>query len=214
MSRSPNNTDHHSTRDAILDAAQGLFADRGFADTSVSRIAEAAGVTKSLIHHHFGSKDQLWREVKNRRFREYFDIQRQELVETAPDIECVRDGIIRLFNVFRGDPELARLIAWHIVEPGHDSHEEEYELITKGIEKLLEGQEIGHMRRDIDPRYAVVAFLSLIIQWFIGRREYLAWLDLSADRTDVDEEYLDTILKIFFEGIIPRGPDRPTMEGS
>jgi len=50
---------HHSpaTKDVILDAAQEIFIERGFSDTSMSRIAKKANVTKSLIHHHFGSKE-------------------------------------------------------------------------------------------------------------------------------------------------------------
>jgi TetR/AcrR family transcriptional regulator len=212
MTRSTNNSERCSTRDSILDAAQKLFADKGFADTSVSSIARTAGVTKSLIHHHFGSKERLWNEVKNRCFSEYFEVQKQEMVSTASDIEFVRNAIVRLFDVFRGNPELARLIAWHLVEPGHDSHEEEYELVSLGIKKLLEGQRIGHMRRDINPRYAVIAFLNLIVQWFIGKREYLEWLDMDPDMPEADEEYLQTILKIFFEGIIPRCPACGTPE--
>lgn len=48
------------TRAAILAAARTLFADGGFAGTSVRSIASAAGVDASLVHHYFGSKDDLF----------------------------------------------------------------------------------------------------------------------------------------------------------
>jgi AcrR family transcriptional regulator len=48
------------TREAILVAARGLFADRGFGSTSVRAIAAEAGVDPALVHHYFGSKEDLF----------------------------------------------------------------------------------------------------------------------------------------------------------
>ena len=48
------------TRAAILAAARTLFADGGFTRTSVRSIAAAAGVDAALVHHYFGSKDDLF----------------------------------------------------------------------------------------------------------------------------------------------------------
>lgn len=48
------------TRAEILDAARALFAERGFSGTTVRGVAAAAGVDASLVHHYFGSKDDLF----------------------------------------------------------------------------------------------------------------------------------------------------------
>ncbi|MFL6105440.1 MAG: TetR family transcriptional regulator [Marmoricola sp.] len=48
------------TRAAILEAARGLFAENGFSGTSVRAVAGAAGVDPALVHHYFGSKDDLF----------------------------------------------------------------------------------------------------------------------------------------------------------
>lgn len=48
------------TRAAILAAARELFAGKGFAGTSVRSIAAAAGVDAALVHHYFGTKDDLF----------------------------------------------------------------------------------------------------------------------------------------------------------
>ncbi|MBI3964266.1 MAG: TetR/AcrR family transcriptional regulator, partial [Chloroflexi bacterium] len=47
------------TRQAILEAALALFADRGFAATSVADVAERAGVSKAAIYWHFRDKEAL-----------------------------------------------------------------------------------------------------------------------------------------------------------
>ncbi|MFL6158107.1 MAG: TetR family transcriptional regulator [Marmoricola sp.] len=48
------------TRAAILDAARALFAEKGFSSTSMRSIASAAGVDAALVHHYFGSKQDLF----------------------------------------------------------------------------------------------------------------------------------------------------------
>jgi AcrR family transcriptional regulator len=48
------------TRAEILAAARALFASRGFKSTSVRAIATEAGVDSALVHHYFGTKDDLF----------------------------------------------------------------------------------------------------------------------------------------------------------
>ncbi|MFG3579308.1 TetR/AcrR family transcriptional regulator [Micromonospora chersina] len=56
--RRPGNPD---TREAILTAAREAFADRGFDAASIRAIATAAGVDPALVHHYFGTKEELFR---------------------------------------------------------------------------------------------------------------------------------------------------------
>lgn len=48
------------TRAEVLDAARVLFAERGFSRTTIRAVAADAGVDPSLVHHYFGSKDDLF----------------------------------------------------------------------------------------------------------------------------------------------------------
>ena len=56
-----------STRDRILDAAETLFIEHGFAGTSVRAIATEAGVNLAATNYHFGSKRGLFSAVFQRR---------------------------------------------------------------------------------------------------------------------------------------------------
>jgi len=49
-----------TTRELILEVARECFAERGYDATSVRRIAEAAGVDQSLVHHFYGTKENLF----------------------------------------------------------------------------------------------------------------------------------------------------------
>ena len=44
----------------MLDAANDLFAERGYEEVSVEDIARAAGVTRGLVHHYFGGRTEVY----------------------------------------------------------------------------------------------------------------------------------------------------------
>jgi len=64
------------TKEQILDAAEELFADRGFDATSLRTITSKAGVNLAAIHYHYGSKEALIEAVLCRRLD---DLNRERL---------------------------------------------------------------------------------------------------------------------------------------
>ncbi|ANJ08782.1 TetR family transcriptional regulator [Streptomyces parvulus] len=56
----PPRAESGDTRDRILDTAREEFSERGFEKTSVRGIAKAAGVDAALVHHYFGTKEQIF----------------------------------------------------------------------------------------------------------------------------------------------------------
>src|SRR5438270_6380038 len=52
-----------ATRQLLVAVARGLFADRGYADTSVEEIIQRAGVARGALYHHFPGKDALFLAV-------------------------------------------------------------------------------------------------------------------------------------------------------
>ncbi|MDL5203025.1 TetR family transcriptional regulator [Streptomyces sp. ALI-76-A] len=56
----PPRTESADTRDRILTAAREEFSERGYDKASVRGIAKAAGVDPALVHHYFGTKEQVF----------------------------------------------------------------------------------------------------------------------------------------------------------
>ena len=52
--------DPATRRDQILDAANGLLAERGYEEVTVDQIAKAAGVARGLVHHYFGGRKEVY----------------------------------------------------------------------------------------------------------------------------------------------------------
>lgn len=70
-------------KEKIIDTAIQLFAEQGFHNTSISKIAEAAGVSKGLMYNYFTSKDELFKHI--------FDIGAEKLTE---NFDPNRDGVL------------------------------------------------------------------------------------------------------------------------
>ncbi|MEW6348024.1 MAG: TetR/AcrR family transcriptional regulator [Thermodesulfobacteriota bacterium] len=204
MARNNKKNDQVPTRDAILDAAEAIFCDKGFADTSVSAIADRAVVTKSLIHHHFGSKENLWHQVKQRRHREYSRIQLDLFASPDPDAICLRDSIIQYFSFLKKNPEFVRLMSWSLVETTHPERDLEDRISVLAIAKIEQAQKLGHIRSDVDPMAVLVMVYSLVLHWFQARNQYLTWVKRDPHAPEADRDYLDGMLTIFFEGVLPR----------
>ncbi len=198
--------DPEAKRIAILDAAEEAFLERGFGETSTAQIARRAGVTKSLIHHHFGSKEALWNEVKNRRFRGYSDQQMALLREQEPTAELLRESMKMYFRFLRANPQIVRVLAWMFVEgnQGDDCAELDRELTLAGIEKIRQAQERGELRADLNPGFMLFTFIGMAQHWYQDKALMLDKIGLSADSEAVDEAYLQDAVQIFFEGVLPR----------
>jgi AcrR family transcriptional regulator len=61
------------TRSLLLDAAEDVFAEKGFAPATLDDIAHTAGYTKGAIYKHFATKEDLFLAVSDRYWRRYYD---------------------------------------------------------------------------------------------------------------------------------------------
>jgi len=98
------------TRSRILNAAEGLFADRGFSATSVRMITSRAKVNLAAMHYHFGSKDQLIQELFALRLSP-LNRQRLALLDRCqagagePSLEQILEAFVRPPVQLIRDPE-------------------------------------------------------------------------------------------------------------
>jgi AcrR family transcriptional regulator len=83
-----------SSRTEILDAALKLFAQNGFHATSISQIAEKAGISKGLMYNYFKSKDDLLRTIIDDGFKKLGFLMAEINTETDP--RKALEKIIRL----------------------------------------------------------------------------------------------------------------------
>jgi len=76
---------HFSTKDRILGAAEELFAQHGFAGTSLRQVTSHADVNIAAVNYHFGSKENLVNEVFRRRMDEMTAARLNQLEQVRRD---------------------------------------------------------------------------------------------------------------------------------
>jgi TetR/AcrR family transcriptional regulator len=195
----PSTRDADLTRRRILEAGFDLFVDRGYAAVSMRELARRSGVTKSLIHHHFGTKEALWDAVKEAAFVRYFESQKAELLAAeTPDAELLRKGVVRYFHFLKDNPRVVRLFTWMHLEGDRSCNEMDSELVALGADRVRRAQQRGLLRNDLNPTHVVTTFINACSQWFQTREQHRGW-----DGMGSDDEYLDDFLKIFMDGLAP-----------
>ena len=85
------------TRQRLLEVAERLFADQGFAGTSVRDITAEAGANLAAINYHFGGKENLYREVFRRRLELERDRRLACVREVAERPDASAESVIRAF---------------------------------------------------------------------------------------------------------------------
>lgn len=137
---------------SILNAAEELFSERGFAETSLRNITTRAGVNLAAVNYHFGSKKSLIQAVFARFLTPFCEQLEQELLSIHQQLPQQQPQL----------RELLLLLSRTALHAGHDSPR------RLGIFMRLLGlaytQGQGHLRRFLQKEYAPVftVFMQLI----------------------------------------------------
>jgi AcrR family transcriptional regulator len=110
------------TRAAILDAAEKLFAQKGFEATSLNEVGTAAGVSRGTPGYFFGSKADLYQAVLDRCFaevREAVRTGRERALASGQSPEAILAGAVSdYFDFLAARPNFIRLIEREALNDG------------------------------------------------------------------------------------------------
>lgn len=110
--------DAEQTRNAILDAAERLFAERGLSASSLEAISRAAGVTRGAFYWHFKDKLDLLTAMRQRRI-----LPQEEILMIAAEqghedplglLEAGGRDMLALFEADPGQQQFFRLLSSHL----------------------------------------------------------------------------------------------------
>ena len=89
-------------REQIIGVATKLFSERGYENTPLSAVCEAANVSKGLIFHHFKSKNDLLREIFSNTTKLIVDINQSTSFKQSPK-EKLKEIIESVFKQLEAD---------------------------------------------------------------------------------------------------------------
>lgn len=131
-----------ASKQAILDAAETVFAEKGYDGTSLQEICDVAGVTRGLPNYFFGSKEDLYHAVLKRTFLRSQDLLSFIHEQThAPDVntqEILRVVIERLFENVATHPTFVRLTEWEALYGAPSLGNLPSQLLREAVQALQE----------------------------------------------------------------------------
>ena len=144
------------TRGRIVEAAVREFAEKGFAGARVESIGRRAGVNKQLLYHYFGGKEDLFREVVERKIEE-----RLGRLEGSPGE--LGDLLEYHFEKLYEDLDWIRFLTWEAANRSEEAplEEERRGSIARQVDDLREKGARGDLPSDLDPRYLQLAVYAL-----------------------------------------------------
>ena len=148
--------DSKATKEKILKAAVKEFTENGYDGTTISMIARRASVSKQLLSHHFTTKEDLFREVHDLRFRK---AATPEIALTEP-----ADLIAERFRTRAQDVDYVRFLTWEAAS-GHDSkipgRDARLHRIIEKASAIKELQRRGKIPAELDHKLLQLAITSL-----------------------------------------------------
>lgn len=190
----------------LLDAALAVFAERGYRNARIDDVAEAAGVTKGAVYHHFANKEQLLcRAIEHYLAKAFGDLDPLLRDEKSPASVRIRLLLRRGFGT--AEPNRRRVLTLLLQGVQHDVPKAYRQWLAGGPMKgwdllaalIEDGKRTGEFRSDVDAEVASRIVVS-------GLMTQLVWQPI-ADQVvglGVDEDRLiDSTIDLLLQGLRP-----------
>ncbi|GAB4353921.1 MAG: hypothetical protein Kow006_19400 [Gammaproteobacteria bacterium] len=142
-----------ATKGRILDAAERLFADRGFDATSLRTITAEAGVNLAAVNYHFGSKAGLLEEVFTRRVAPLNEVRlaqlaalQRECAPESPGVEAILTTFIEPALQASRDPARGGMVFMRLLGRSYAEPNEQIRRFMPGLYeeiKIRYGEALG-----------------------------------------------------------------------
>ena len=153
-----------ATRRQLLDAAIEVISERGYADTTVERIVEVAGVSKGVAYYHFSSKADIATCILVEGIGEIVD----DFVAIAGKAPSAVEALTAMMDSFAAtifrNAGFGRILVSELWRRGSEpmrALEERLLAVLRG--QIERGQREGSIRGDIDAAFEAVAVVGMVL---------------------------------------------------
>lgn len=223
----PRKRDSIQTQERILLAAQAEFARKGYDGARVDAIIDRAKISKNLLYHHFGSKEDLYIRVLERTYETLRRRQGDVPLAGLDPIEAMRRLCESTFQVFIDEPDIIVMLNTENLHRGKHISKSPiiralYNRLSDTIRSILdEGVRQGVFRPNVDTVELYIS-MSALGYFYLSNRFTLSLLferDLKAPQNLVHRKahIVDMVLSYLTNGApkgswTPQAPSSPPAE--
>lgn len=183
----------------IIDAAKGLFAQRGYAATSMRDVAEGASCTKPALYYHFDNKEALFVEVIVTTTTTIVDVLRNAIETEGTVRERMVRSMTEYYACLRENPRALKVLLQaelspEVGQPYIDFRSMRQTFVDLLMPLLQEGVAAGEIRGDVDLMDAL-----LLIGGAVDARAVLFVLE----DEPIPHDYPERIIALIFGGLGP-----------
>jgi TetR/AcrR family transcriptional regulator len=197
----------------ILDAAERAFALRGYEGARLRDIAQEAGVHHALLHHYYGDKRGLFREVVQRALSKVSLSNFSQLSTNDGLTGTTRTLVGSLVDFFSTHRDLMHIIEGAFRERGSEAQQLAATALRELVAPLLAGirRRIGDAQqagivRDLDPDVMLLFGFSSLAMPFVVRPEIFEALGVQPPAQEQLASYKEQLTRYLIAAL---GPDNP-----
>jgi TetR/AcrR family transcriptional regulator len=190
-------------RSRILDAAVGLFSEKGFSGTRTKDIAIAAGISETLIFHHFKSKEELYRAALQNLFGHHpVEPDIAEEIALKDDFGVFKNLALHLISHNKEDRRILRLAIFSALEGfsmAADSHQGQNSTPTMPeiLEKYVEQRIKDNAFKNVNAKIVSKLYIEFVYAYILDQEAGISGSRLQF----TDEEVVETMVRVFIDGI-------------
>ena len=186
-------------KETLVLSGINLFAEKGYASTSVREIVSVAGVTKPVLYYYFQSKEGLFRAILDSAARELEVMLEEARQKPGTALEQILHLYRRIYQGLMEHQQLFRLINHLFFGPPQGAPSYDIERFHRRMVEVIKEIYLGGLRRgelrEVDPEEATLLVL--------GVTDYCFHLDYLHPES-MDPDRAERLLRLAFRGLSER----------
>lgn len=196
-----------STKARILNAAEEVFATKGFAGASTREIAAGAGVNISSLHYHWESKETLYFAVFQNIYDRILEVIRTTLPAAPtklPATAVIDDAMGRLFDFFADHPNVPKLMVRRLLESGENTLEIEHNIAVPAW-RLFSNWTLqsGQKLQESDAQLFMLTVHSVLLLLLLDSQQFVSVLGGSARSPELRPRVRNYIIQLVHKLLEP-----------
>ena len=171
--REASGREQKNTEQAIMEAAEELFLEKGYSQATTTMIARRAGVTHAMLHYYFRTKEHIFMKVLENTLDELMKSFRPVMSCEEPFWETLEKGISTHFDFFVRHPRFATFLYDTVVHNPEliDRLKEKFlpavdRIVSVHVSRIREEMDKGRIRK-VDPVQLMADIVTLNLSTFL-----------------------------------------------